>query len=374
MKDLELTVYAPAGVPDPAAWVELVSRHVMGVDQKGEPRPVEDFALFLYTSQRMGLDPLARQIYAVYRWDSRLGREKMAIQVGIDGMRLAAQRTGQYGGQDDAVYDPPDGSAKTPNKATVTVYRINSLTGERMPTTKSARWDEYAPYDRSGKLSGLWGRMPYLMLAKVAESLALRAAFPAELSGVHSSEEMEQAGPLLPVAARDRDEEPPHIIDASYQQVLIENGKAAAPAPALEDGTRPTCPNCDGPMWDNRTKKALGQMSERAPDFKCQNPECVTEHEKSEQPSLYWPGQWPPRPKPTREQLDEFIELGKQIWSGKNGRAAFRSWFPQHFPDVDLRNASSVSECFMRLSPEQGAAAIAAAQETIAAMAADPNQ
>lgn len=155
----------------------------------------DEFALFVQVASRTGLDPFARQIHAVKRWDSRENREVMAIQTGIDGYRVVAQRSGAFGGSDDFEYGPedPDGH---PAWARATVYRI--IGGQRVAITRTARWPEFAAtyYDRKSqqhKLTPLWARMPYLMLGKCAESQALRAAFPAELSGVYTHEEMGQA-------------------------------------------------------------------------------------------------------------------------------------------------------------------------------------
>lgn len=150
----------------------------------------DEFALFVTVCSRSGLDPFARQIHAVKRWDAKAKREVMSIQTGIDGYRLVAQRSGQYGGQDDAVFDEDEGGPY-PRKATVTVYKM--IDGTRCPVTKSARWEEFVQtYKRSGetKIGPSWEKMPRLMLAKCAEALALRAAFPQEMSGIYTTEEL----------------------------------------------------------------------------------------------------------------------------------------------------------------------------------------
>jgi ATP phosphoribosyltransferase len=60
------------------------------------------------------------------------------------------------------------------------------------PLYAVATWDSYAPYF-NGKLSQMWSQHGALMLGKCAEMLALRKAFPMELSGLYVQEEMDVA-------------------------------------------------------------------------------------------------------------------------------------------------------------------------------------
>jgi len=152
-----------------------------------------ELKLFLMVAKRSGLDPFSKQIHFVKRkvWNAtkRAYEEVGTIQTGIDGYRAIGEQTGTLAGIDDAQFDSEEGDH--PKKATVTVYRF--LKGERVGFTASARWTEYAALDREGNPAAMWKKMPYLMLAKCAEALALRKAFPNDLSGLYTNEEMQQA-------------------------------------------------------------------------------------------------------------------------------------------------------------------------------------
>lgn len=209
-----------------AQQVELLRRTVCrgGTD--------DEVQLFVATAQRLRLDPFARHIFAVRRWDRDAQREVMQAQVSIDGFRAVADSTGKYAGQTHPQWCGADGEWRLvwlgddpPAAARVGVHRIGFVE----PLYRVARYESYVQLTRDKKTSqmranAMWAKMPEVMLAKCAEALALRSAFPHELSGVYTPDEMGQADTPHPLD--ERHDEPTPTPAKPAQQAAAPAGRA----------------------------------------------------------------------------------------------------------------------------------------------------
>lgn len=183
----------------------------------------DEFKLFIEVCKRRGLDPFLKQIHPVKRWDSSLKREVMAYQVGIDGFRLTAERSGEYEGQTPQEWCGPDGrwvgiwlGSVPPSAARCGVYRK----GFREPLYATALLSSYQALKKDGNPNAFWVKMPELMLHKCAEAMALRKAFPGDLSGFYVAEELEQMS-----------SEHPPITGEVIEAAMVEAAAKAEPAP-----------------------------------------------------------------------------------------------------------------------------------------------
>jgi len=179
----------------------------------------DELQLFLYQAQKTGLDPLAKQIHFVKRG------QQMTIQTAIDGFRAIAARTGQHAGTSDGIFD---GVAKDkdsygnpferPEKASVIVKKI--VQGLVTEFSATARWGEYFPGAKQGFM---WTKMPYTMLEKCAEAKALRKAFPEDLSGMYTNDEMQQADKKNIKAVNSVDDGLMDVLEKHHPNAIVDN-------------------------------------------------------------------------------------------------------------------------------------------------------
>ena len=152
--------------------------------------PRTDDALLAQLIRRcdaLGLDPAARHIIPL----------QGALVVTIDGMRQIASMSGQYLGQTPVQWCGEDGvwvdawlSSTPPAAARVGVLRQ----GFAQPLVATVMFREF----NAG--GNVWRQKPAHMIAKVAESHALRRAFPEHCAGLYTDDEMAASAPR-PAAA-----------------------------------------------------------------------------------------------------------------------------------------------------------------------------
>ncbi len=162
----------------------------------------QEFDLFIYRCKHMDLDPLKPgQIHFV-----KYGQSPGAIIVGIEGFRVRAAKTGKHSGTKRGVLRDESGRCVG---AWCEIYRSDWT----HPAREEVSLGEY----NTGKAQ--WAKMPETMIKKVAECAALRMAFPDELGGLYSNEEMDQAEPrdVSPPQEQPKETSKPKPITATIQ-------------------------------------------------------------------------------------------------------------------------------------------------------------
>lgn len=148
----------------------------------------EEFAIFLQFCKSTGLNPFKKEIWFI---KTNSGPQ---IMTGINGFWAIANNHQMFdGAEEDIEYDEKG----VPNRAICKIYRKD----RRFPSVGIALLREYK------KNSPIWGQMTSVMLSKCAASIAIRKAFPQELNGLYTEEEMPaqfsaQAAPAVEVPAQ----------------------------------------------------------------------------------------------------------------------------------------------------------------------------
>lgn len=140
------------------------------------------------------LDPLKKPVHIVpmYIKDARTGQGAMrdVVMPGIYEHRITAFKTGQMAGQDEPIFGEyiEYKGIRVPDSCKVTVYRM--IDGSRCGFSHTEYFVEAVSTKKDGSPNSMWTKRPRGQLAKCAEAGALRKAFPDELGGVMTAEEV----------------------------------------------------------------------------------------------------------------------------------------------------------------------------------------
>lgn len=171
-------------------------------------KTVEGVCMAISYCRAKNYDPFGKMVHIVPVYSKALDREVESVWPGIAAVRTTATRTGIYAGKDASEFGPDitknfqhvddrNGAVKKEMEVTfpewcrVTVYKI--VKGVRCAFVgPKVYWEEaYATESRYSAIPNeMWRDRRSGQLEKCAEAASLRAAFPEELGGEMTAEEM----------------------------------------------------------------------------------------------------------------------------------------------------------------------------------------
>lgn len=215
----------------------------VAMDTIGKGLTPSEFGLFLMVAHRTGLDPFAKQIYAIKRRSKQPDgsyKETMTLQTGIDGFRSIGSRSNKFAGMEGPFWCGKDGVWRdiwtedgNPFAAKVGIY----LVGSDHPVWGIAKWSEFCQKDDKGQPAKFWKTMPDNQISKCAEAQAWRKALPYEMGALKADVETTREEAV-------EDSPAMHVLHARDEAVLIEGEKGKRfpttqgwPTPAVNQET-----------------------------------------------------------------------------------------------------------------------------------------
>jgi phage recombination protein Bet len=188
---IELSEHRPTAVVvhrDVSAPLEFTpQQQAMIRDTYANGASQKEFEVLMEVAKVRRLNPLLRQVHFVKRRDYQKDKDIWSVQVSVDGLRAIAERTGKYDGQDEAEYERN-------NEGLIIACRVRVYRKDwSRPAIGVAYWSEYVQTKKDGSPTKFWADMPHVMIAKCAEAIAMRKAFPEDMGGLYVDEEMQQA-------------------------------------------------------------------------------------------------------------------------------------------------------------------------------------
>lgn len=214
-----------------------------------------ELAMLVTMAKHQNLNPFLKEIYFI-----KYGTAPAQFVVSRDAYRKRAQKDPNFNGiktgviveNGDGSIEKLDGAFKKKSQTLLGAWCEVQMKNLDFPIYAAVSYDEYVQM-KNGQPNSMWSNKPMTMLVKVAESQALRMAFP-EMSGTYSEEEL-----------------PP---DETQRREV--NG--------VEEPTQEEVQNFDKQAYIEQKKAELSQPKSTAPAD--ENGEIINAEPQSEQQSL----------------------------------------------------------------------------------------
>lgn len=215
---------------------EIVRNYLVSGNK--EAVSINELVMFINLCKFNGLNPWLKEAYCI-----KYGSEPATMVIGKEAFQKRAESSLEYDGSISGIIVlTEDGSEKyrqgtfhLPNETIVGGYAEVYRKDRSHSTRIEVSFDEYAGRKKDGTLNGQWARKPATMIRKVALVQALREAFPHNVSGMYTAEEVGQAEPVETLVSQPQEPiiatpEENHI---QQEETNVQEGKTGSIADVL---------------------------------------------------------------------------------------------------------------------------------------------